>query len=601
MQLIAGSEQLQFRFVNNRTNPVEVRPTVVYDPTQNTLQVQGGIIQHMTLGINAITGTHALSEYKFWNVDTYTSTEPLEEEKLYWLYARVPKTSSANGTFVVTTEEMPFDTDPAYYNLLVGALNSEYEGDRSYTSLYGFTEVLPGQIIVNLIRSNDGKNYLDFVRNAFRIGNDNTYLDWNSAQDGILRLKGTIVQSPSGDEDLIGVFRGTYSSSTTYYKGDEATYTVSGATSTYRYINPNPAAGKAPTDAAYWKLVASAGKNGVDGDDGDTGAAGPMLNYVGEYSSTKTYIGTSQVSQVVKHNGSYWYTKNVGGSFSGQTPSSSSSYWTSFGANFESIATGLLFAELAFIDKLIVNRICRDAGNSSPRMLASGSEMGFYKNLSDEASIDRALIRLGIAVGIMSTDNSTKPGMVIRDKDGDNSYTEVTTEGIFSNGSNINSIPSVSGRNAAVTIAALLQKRVGGSSGANSINAAVYGWDSSSDSDASYSEGYGGYFNKLRANGMFVGCRQITSGVTLSETDVLVSCYNTSAISVQLPSNPYAGQVIFIRRNNSATVTVYGNVKSILNTGTVSSISVGEGQGDEGVFKYDGQYWLYNYTPRKPE
>lgn len=154
----------------------------------------------------------------------------------------------------------------------------------------------------------------------------------------------------------------------------------------------------------------------------------------------------------------------------------------------------------------------------------------------------------------------------------------------------------------AASIVGLLQKRVSGYSGISSTNAAVYGVDQTLDSSEPYSEGYGGYFNKLRANGLYLGCRVIDVNVTttLSNTDVLVSCYNTSNIAVNLPANPYIGQYIEIRRNRSATITVYGNGKSMVNEGTVSSISVGEAAGDIGHFRYDGSNWLYNYSPRKP-
>ena len=48
--------------------------------------------------------------------------------------------------------------------MLVGILNSEYEGERSFVELYGFTEILPGRITTDRIVSTDGKTYFDLVR-----------------------------------------------------------------------------------------------------------------------------------------------------------------------------------------------------------------------------------------------------------------------------------------------------------------------------------------------------------------------------------------------------------------------------------------------------
>lgn len=111
-------------------------------------------------------------------------------------------------------------------------------------------------------------NFIDFVGNAFRVGNKHTFLDFNSKGDGQLRLRGTMIQSESGDENFVGVFRGVYDNNYFYYSGDEVAYTAYGVTSTFRYISANPARGIAPTSSSHWQLIASGGANGNDGLDG---------------------------------------------------------------------------------------------------------------------------------------------------------------------------------------------------------------------------------------------------------------------------------------------------------------------------------------------
>ncbi len=276
MSLLVGDESLQFRFVNNKTNPVQVEHLITYDNAKKILTAPGGILQHMTLGIDSVSSTHKASEYKFWDMETYTSPV-LTETVGYYLYAKVSK-SNSNGAFILSKNAIKLEGVSGYYHLLVGVLNSEFEEERSFVELYGFTEILPGRITTDRVISSDGKNFMDFVNNAFRVGNDTNFLDFNSKGDGKLRLKGSIVQSESGDESPIGCFRGTYNSSYTYYWGDEVTYTTANGTSTYRYVNKTPSRGYYPTNATYWIIVAE-GAKGDKGNPGDDGIDGGYFEY----------------------------------------------------------------------------------------------------------------------------------------------------------------------------------------------------------------------------------------------------------------------------------------------------------------------------------
>lgn len=100
---------------------------------------------------------------------------------------------------------------------------------------------------------------MDFVNNAFRVGNSDSYFDWNTKGDKKLRLKGTIVQSESGDESPIGCFRGVYDNSYTYYWGDEVIYDDGTGYSMYRFVSKNPVKGISPNNSNYWIIVAQRG------------------------------------------------------------------------------------------------------------------------------------------------------------------------------------------------------------------------------------------------------------------------------------------------------------------------------------------------------
>lgn len=279
MSLLVGDESLQFRFVNNKTNPTQVEYLVTYDNAKKVLSAPGGILQHMTIGIDTLSSEHKASEYKFWDIEKYVSPT-LTETVGYYLYVKANK-NGTTGSYVLSKNAIKLEGVEGYYHFLVGILNSEFEEERSFVELFGFTEILPGRITTDRIVSSDGLNFMDFVNNAFRVGDSDSYLDWNTKGDRKLRLKGSIVQSESGDESPIGCFRGTYNSSYTYYWGDEVTYTTSNGTSTYRYVSRTPSRGNVPTNTSYWIIVAEGakGNKGDKGDEGDPGNNGDYFEY----------------------------------------------------------------------------------------------------------------------------------------------------------------------------------------------------------------------------------------------------------------------------------------------------------------------------------
>lgn len=264
MQVLLGDESLQFRFVNDPANPAAVRHDITYDDARKQLKAQAGTIQHMTLGISSLGSAHKPEEYKFWNVPEFTSGVLDQPEKSYYLYAKVSK-SSAEGSFELSEEARSMDGGTHYF-LLAGVLNSEYEGSRSFVRLYGYTELLPGQMTVDRVVSSDGQCFLDFVASAFRIGDRQSSLSWNIDGNRQLLLRGTMVQSPAGEISALACWRGGWNAAATYYPGDE----VSHDGSTYRCIRQS-AAGTLPTDTAHWKQTTAKGNDGTNGKDGADG------------------------------------------------------------------------------------------------------------------------------------------------------------------------------------------------------------------------------------------------------------------------------------------------------------------------------------------
>ena len=192
MSMLVGDESLQFRFVNSKTSPVPVTHRIVYDNETKQLTAAAGIIQHMTLGINTVSASHKVSEYKFWDMTAYTSAVLDDGKKKYYLYAKVSKTAQT-GVFILSENAIKLEGVSGFYHLLVGVLNSEYNEERSFVTLYGFTEILPGRITTDKIVSTDGNTYFDLLKGIisgqikFKSGSSGLYeLDEWEAVNGLI-------------------------------------------------------------------------------------------------------------------------------------------------------------------------------------------------------------------------------------------------------------------------------------------------------------------------------------------------------------------------------------------------------------------------------
>ena len=274
MAMLVGDESLQFRYVSSKTSPTAVDPTITYDTVTKQLSASAGIVQHMTLGITELSSSH--DSYRFWSVTAYASATLSDATKKYYLYIKASRTAEA-AEYVFSETAKKMDSDSSYYYFLVGILNSEYDGARSFAPLYGFTEILPGRITTDKVVSGSGTSYFDMANNAMKLGDS---LDFNSQGDGKLRLRGTLVQNEGGESSYIGCYRGVYNSSYPYYNGDEVIYTYGGSTATYRYINSTPTSGHLPTEVAYWQIIAT-GAQGAKGDKGDRGDDGTSVTVKG--------------------------------------------------------------------------------------------------------------------------------------------------------------------------------------------------------------------------------------------------------------------------------------------------------------------------------
>ena len=206
MALLVGDESLQFRFVDNRENPQQVMYPITFDVGQKKLHVPMGILQHMTLGIDSISASHQPEDYHFWDMNAYDSDVLVNAEQAYYLYAKVER-NGTDGIYLISPDSIVMDVEAGYYYLLVGILNSEYDGDRSFVEMYGFTEVLPGRITTDRIVSSNGQSYWDLLRNIARFGDEKRSLEWNVIT-GLLRLNNASIDIKNEEEETVAAIDG---------------------------------------------------------------------------------------------------------------------------------------------------------------------------------------------------------------------------------------------------------------------------------------------------------------------------------------------------------------------------------------------------------
>lgn len=257
--LTVGSKSQQFVLAD-----VIMQANLGGDP--NLFKATSGTLCHLSISDTDI---------RYWKIAALEAT--LSEAGGYYLFAKCSKKGDT-GSWYLTQEQLKFEptSDPNNYYFQVGVLSSVYDASwRDFVTTYGFTRINGNTITTGKIVTSDGCCYLDLDGNKFRMGDKQSYIDYNVQQRGQITLHNVRLLSTSGDSSEIGVYRGEYNASYVYYKGDEVTYTNNGVTATYRYIYSEPTKGYAPTVGTYWQCIAK----GKDGEAGETPKIGDNGNW----------------------------------------------------------------------------------------------------------------------------------------------------------------------------------------------------------------------------------------------------------------------------------------------------------------------------------
>lgn len=248
MSLLIGDESLQFQFVSKSGDNWEYRTTPVsWDNDKKQLvctMTSDGMaiyLQHLTIGHNAITtkDRNDAQGYLTWSMESYTSPVLTDTSAKYYLYAKCPKDTNSKGVFVLSQTSIKLDEVANHYHFLVGLLNAEIDGERSFVAMHGFTEILPGRITTDRIVSSDGNSFLDLIENAFKLGNS---LDFNNEEADTLILNNAKIKNALkvlGEALIAGFYFSDERIRSTMMSGNNYALLLDGKTGRIRLVSTN--------------------------------------------------------------------------------------------------------------------------------------------------------------------------------------------------------------------------------------------------------------------------------------------------------------------------------------------------------------------------
>ncbi len=187
MMMLIGDKSLQFRFVESEHNPQEIVLQVDFDKNTKKLHVTSGTLQHQRIGVGEN------DKYRYWNIPQFISGELYKTDQIYRLYAKAEKEDS-RGEFLLSEDKIQQNEQSEYYHFLVGYVSAEDYGMRSFKPVFGFTEILPGQIVTGKIAPPNGSNYIELTEDRINISANKFTIQSNGTSYRIPTEKGEWIQ-----------------------------------------------------------------------------------------------------------------------------------------------------------------------------------------------------------------------------------------------------------------------------------------------------------------------------------------------------------------------------------------------------------------------
>ncbi|MDO6808073.1 hypothetical protein Q4603_05620 [Zobellia galactanivorans] len=482
------------------------------------------------------------------NAGTITGLDP---SKPYYVYARCNR-STLSGLWVALENPIKTDAYTGMYHFYVGILYAEKDGRRDFDFTNGMTYINGDTITTGKIKSVDGQSYFDLSQGQFRAGGTDSSIDWNVTTPGRLTIKGSILQTATGEDINLANHKGAYSTSETYYKGDTVTYNGK----VYINITDSATNNIAPTNSVHWSVYVEKGA------DGQSGSAGPSIVYRGEYSASALYYNNSDRRDVVKRSGVYYIYKGNNAS----TAAFSASNWDNFGAQFDSVATNLLLAENANIADWIIKDGKITSQDENSRLYGAEGRIHLYGSAEPGYSNISRIEGEGISVTGRGIPTLLPDNVTFNDAG--------EPQGVV-----LNSLAALSGSN----------KETG------SYSDPRYGVVGRS-SDAN-EHTLGGFFTSSKSLKLYTEriirkvVRTATSMSLSNPHHIVITTHNSGTATITLPSGPETGREIIVKRGASGAAVISGGTKYLWDNGSLGTSEAITTSGESWKVVYDGTYW----------
>lgn len=268
MQMLVGSENLQYSFITSLTDMTPVAHNLSFD-TYGRIVCPAAYIMHHTKGIDTVQADRPVTDYMRWSL-TARALAFTDETKPYYLYIKTNRLNAAGtgtGEFIISEDPIAIEEVSGYWHFLYATIGAVVDGERSVVTYNGFTEITPGRITAYKIQSPDGNSLvIDALNSFFKMQKGNKFfkVDMTNGHDDII-FSGVMTQNKGGDSSPVTCHRGAYDATKKYYYGDEVSHNGSswwhkgtedtGPGTTAGVVEPG-------TNSAVWEQTVSKGTSG---------------------------------------------------------------------------------------------------------------------------------------------------------------------------------------------------------------------------------------------------------------------------------------------------------------------------------------------------
>jgi hypothetical protein len=194
----AGAASLQYRFLADDWH-TSIEPGLYFNSLDKRFYCPASKIVHETIEINGLK--------PYWTAPEFRTDALTQKKTPYNLYLKCSRQlTEVNGrltgeaSYFISDQKIKIDDIEGYTVLWVALINSENEeGTRSFATMYGLGEFLPGQLTVDTWRTADGNSFIKGLKNQIKIGG----FDWNVTDKDTLTILNAFFRMINKDGETV--------------------------------------------------------------------------------------------------------------------------------------------------------------------------------------------------------------------------------------------------------------------------------------------------------------------------------------------------------------------------------------------------------------